>query len=125
MTRFSGVVLTQNIGTPYRVSVRSETASRTDKRPSLGFVTLHAGGSIRQRARAGLRGVRFRAEGDGDTHCLGFVRDIGALPSMRPEANLLLAFRIQPLAIRHIADIANDERADVVLFGPVYHGTAG
>jgi hypothetical protein len=119
MAGFAGVVLAQNIGTTHRVSVRSETAIRTDKRPSLGFMTLHAGGSIRQRARAGLRGVGFRAEGDGDTHCLCFVRDIGALPSMRPEANLLLAFRIQPLAIRYVPDIANHQGLHLSLFGPL------
>src|SRR5262249_29839440 len=41
--------------------------------------------------------------------------EVRALPSVRPQANLLQAFRRQALAICHISDIPDDEGADLPL----------
>ena len=124
MPRLTCIVLTQDVRTADRVSMCSKPASRTNVASSLGFVTLHAGGSVWQAARAGLRGVSFRAEGDSHSCCFGFVGDIGPLTSMRPQAYLLLALGIEPLAIGHIPYIADHQCADLALFGPVHDGAA-
>jgi hypothetical protein len=51
MPRLACVVLAQNIRATNRVSVCSETTSRTGKRAPPGFVTLQTGRAIRQRTR--------------------------------------------------------------------------
>lgn len=117
MAGFTRVVLTQDIGTADPISMRPKTTSRTVIMPSLGFVTV-------QTLRAGLASVGFGAEGNADARRLCLVGDGGTLASVRPEADFLLAFRVQVLAICHVAYIANNQGSYLPLFGPCHDGAA-
>jgi hypothetical protein len=117
MVWFPGVVLTQEVGTADPITLRSKTASRTDMASSPGFVALQAG-------RARLRGVSLVYECAGDACRLRFVGERGALASIRPEANLLLALGVEVLAIGHVPHVANDEQRHGTLFGTRDYGTA-
>lgn len=124
MPRLARVVLAQDIRTANAVSMRSKTASRAAIEPPLGFVTLHAGCAVGQRAGAGLRSISFRAKGHSNACRFCLVGDVLALSAMRPQANFLLCFHVQAFPISHIPDIANDECANLPLFGPVHDGVA-
>ena len=98
MARFSGVVLAQDIGTPDRVSMGNEPASRAAIDAPLRFMPLHA-------KRTGLARIRFINHENSDANRGCLVGDVLALPSVRPQANLLLALGSETLAICHITYI--------------------
>lgn len=124
MARFPGIVLAQDVRRSYRISMRSETASRAPVGSPLGFVTLHAGGPVRQSAGAGLRGIGFFHKRDADACCFRFVRDVLPLAAMRPQPDFLLTFRVEVLPIGDVSDIANHQQLDLAFFGPLHERMA-
>ena len=124
MSRLSRIVLGKQVRTANPIAMRSKTASRAAIHTPLGFIALQAPGPVQQRARTGLAGRGFFDQGNGNPSCRRLVGDVRSLPSVRPQANLLLALRIQSLPIRHVSYISNDERADLALPRPVHHRAA-
>src|SRR5689334_17538416 len=99
MPRLARKVLTEQVGTAHAVPMRCKTASRAAIHAPLRFVTVQAACPIRQRTGTGLTGIGFLAQANGNPRRFRLVGAVHSLPSMRPEANLLLALRLHPLAI--------------------------
>src|SRR5260370_11862911 len=118
MPRLTRIMLGQQVGTAHGVPMRCKTTSRAPIHAPLGFITVQATTPIRQGARTGLTGIGLLDQANGNPRSFRLVGDGPALPSMRPEANLLLALRLHPLAIGHVAHIADDQRAYLALPGP-------
>ncbi len=110
MARFSGVVLTQDVGTAHAVSMGLTTASRAAIEAPLGFVTVQAG-------RTGLAGIGCRAKGDGDPCRCCLVFDVLPLAATRPHADLLLCLGVEVLASGHVAPIPDHQRAHLAAWG--------
>src|SRR5260370_28012525 len=98
--------------------MRCKTASRATIHAPPGFITVQATCPIRQGAREGLAGIGFLDQGNSDSSRFRFVGDVVALASMRPEANLLLAFGVHPLPISHVPHVADHQCAYLPLSGP-------
>jgi len=111
MTGFTRIVLTQDIGTAYRVSMGHKTASRAAIGAPLGFRAVTT-------LRTGLAGVGFRAKYDAHPLRLSFIGNVLSLPSMRPHVNFLLAFCVQAFAIGYVAHIPDHHGTDVALLRP-------
>ena len=85
---------------------------------------LHAptGVVLASAAGAGLAGIVLVDQLNGDPRGLCLVGDVLADVAMRPQAALLLALGTQALAIGHLTDIADSERARFALNGILHHG---
>src|SRR5260221_2352971 len=123
MPRLTRKVLREQVGTAHGVPMRCTTTSRAAIHAPLGFVTVQATTPIWQGARTGLTGIGLLDQANGNPRRFRLVGDVSALASVRPEANLLLAFGVHPLAIRHVAHIADHQRAHLALRGPGDDGT--
>src|SRR6516165_10433124 len=104
VSRFPGMVDAQDVGAPDRVPMGNETAGRAAIDAPLWFVPV-------QTARAGLTRIGFVDQLDTHADRLRLVGNVLAEPAMRPYADLLLAYRIEPFAIRHVAHVPDHHKA--------------
>src|SRR5579885_3499410 len=69
--------------------------------------------------------ITYKAEAAGIALTLCLVGDVGTLPSMRPQADFLLGFHVQTLAIRYVSHITNHQSRDAALLRPGDDSAAG
>jgi len=102
-------VFRPEVGGSYDVAVadKSTRLGSTPIDPPARFVPMPA-------RRAGLAGVGFGNQHHGDSVTSGFVGDVRAYPSVRPLADLLLAFRMQSLAVSDVSYIAERDHCDLL-----------
>jgi len=119
MAHFSVQMQGQDISRSYRIAVRPQTAGRADKVPPPRFVFVTALGIWTSAA-----GVCLVLQDYLNAVCGDLVGEIGAQPTVRPLADLLLADAVQPLAVGHATHIAVSDLLHSALAHPLGAGPA-